>query len=336
MPPSDVSVSADFSCKEEDPEDIFSTSLNTLYDYVPITQSDAGTTFNYIYAEAVPENLSSEEVKGSQINTIQLKLSTPDTLARNWELHASSIWTSAVFLADHISELRIEEFFSPEMQNGTHIVEILELGAGAGLPGLLLSKYLERLRNGKNDWSVTLSDYPDDLLIENLRENVHQNMVADAVMNRSDITEPVPRVYVTPYAWGSATDVFLTSGERGFDIILAADTLWNSSLHDIFAQTLGRLLRRTKSARAHLVAGLHTGRHAISRFLQIVSETRSEPERAQDTGSRLLTLRVLQIMEMEVETGRKRKWKVDREGEDYGDRRRWLAWIVLAWDGFLM
>lgn len=327
MPVIISSVPSGITSNQEDPEDILSASLTTLYDYIPVTYSDAGATINYVYPEVEHTDIESGDGKAIRENPIQLKLFTPDTHARNWELHASSIWAAAVFLADHISELRIEEIFSPELRNESHIVDVLELGAGAGLPGLLLSKHLGNIRKGKNDWRVTLSDYPDDLLIDNLKRNVQENYVDDVGTNQSN------NVLVTPYAWGSSIDVFATSGAQGFDIILAADTLWNPSLHHMFSQTLFRLLRRTESSRIHLIAGLHTGRYTINRFLQTISKVTSDTKETSGGSVDLAKLRVLRITEMEVETGQKREWKVDREEEDYADRRRWLAWITIAWEG---
>ncbi|KAF9811045.1 hypothetical protein IEO21_06711 [Rhodonia placenta] len=51
----------------------------------------------------------------------------------------------------------------------------------------------------------------------------------------------------------------------GFDVLIAADTLWDPELHSMFIQTLCMALR-CPDARIYLVAGLHMGRYAIQAF----------------------------------------------------------------------
>ena len=53
-----------------------------------------------------------------------IQLSPPDTHAKNWALHANSIWASSIFLAD-----RLRDFGLDKLSNGTRVIE---LGAGAG------------------------------------------------------------------------------------------------------------------------------------------------------------------------------------------------------------
>lgn len=106
---------------------------------------------------------------------------------------------------------------------------------------------------------------------------------------------------------------------RGYDLILAADTLWDSSLHGVFLYTLHLLLRRTPHARVHLVAGLHTGRYTIRAFLNLVRSGK-------------FGLDILKVEEYKVDKENfGRAWAEEREGEDEGERRRWLVWIILGW-----
>ena len=48
--------------------------------------------------------------------------------------------------------------------------------------------------------------------------------------------------------------------------ILAADTLWISSLHDAQIRVMISQLARTGHARIHVVAGMHSGRHCVRAF----------------------------------------------------------------------
>ena len=149
----------------DDPEDVLADSLESLYDHVPVTHSSAGTVFTY-----------SCDGKGPAITLI-----IPDTQAANWSLHATSIWTSSLYIADHVADLQLDKYVALTKQESRPL-RVLELGAGAGLPSILLAKlYLYVL--------VTCSDYPDPELIHTLSENAVRNDVKD-------------RCRVVPYAWG--------------------------------------------------------------------------------------------------------------------------------------
>lgn len=264
--------------------EIFSDSLFALYNHTPITLSSSpGSTFTYTHGSV----------------TIHLK--TPDTKPENWSLHASSIWISALFLADHIHLLNLDRYrFLPK-------IRILELGAGAGLPGILIAKT-------RGDVQVVLSDYPDQQLIDTLNQNV--------VANISDGS-----VHVVPYDW-STGDIapFHALSPGGFDVIIAADTLWNGDLHDAFLRSLELLLRRDTDCPSippvNLIAGLHTGRWTIQKFLKAV-EARGR-------------FRLYRVLEIRANSGNgtaleERGWEVEREGEGESDRRAWVVSITMGW-----
>jgi predicted nicotinamide N-methyase len=265
----------------DSPEDILSTSLSTLYQYPPITYSSPECNFTY------SANLDHP-----------ITLNTPNAHPSNWSLHASSIWVAAVFLADHIHELGI-------LSDDNMCV--LELGAGVGLPSIVLAKHQPSIK-------VIVSDYPDEELLTVLKENVLRNEVEKTCM-------------VVPYRWGSDVSTLLssaspsTSNNAGFDLIIATDTLWSSQTHSDLIYTLASTLRKRDSARIHLVAGLHTGRYAIQAFL----------DRVPQEGNGLI---VESVVEKGVDSERQREWVVDRSHgwEDAErERRRWVVWIVLKW-----
>ncbi|KAJ7180758.1 putative methyltransferase-domain-containing protein [Mycena filopes] len=270
------------SDESEDPEDILSSSLVALYDYHPIALSSAGSVYTY-------------EPSDSRISKISVR--TPDTQAANWSLHASSVWISSRFLADNLNSLDLEARLSQRSPGKR--VKLLELGAGAGLPSIVIAKRFPAL-------SVVVSDYPDPELIRTLTENVAANGVS-------------ANCRAVSYAWGSdPSHLFSDDNENGpFDLIIAADTLWNPESHAAFIAALKLTLKQSSDSRIHIFAGLHTGRYTIQSFLGAVSAAGFDLEDA-----------------LERETGGRtqRPWSVDHaESEDEAERRRWIVYLRLKW-----
>ncbi|KAF7356501.1 hypothetical protein MVEN_00983300 [Mycena venus] len=242
----------------EDPEDILSSALTTLYDYQPITLSSGP---NSLFVYDPPE-----------AGTSKITLRTPDTLAANWSLHASSVWVASRFLADNVDYLNLPAH-------------------------LIIAKRYPAV-------SIVVSDYNDVELIRTLSENVAENGVS-------------ANCRVVAYGWGSdPSELFLPDTEL-FDVVIAADTLWNPEFHGLFIEALKLTLKRSPQSRIHLFAGLHTGRYTIQSFLSAVSTAGFELEIAS---------------ERETNGVRERLWSVDRaEGEDESERRRWIVYMCLRW-----
>ncbi|OCH91527.1 hypothetical protein OBBRIDRAFT_523504 [Obba rivulosa] len=275
----------------EDVEDVLADSLETLYDYVPVTRSAAGLLHTYETKSSLPNG------------TTSITLRTPDTHAANWSLHASSIWVASIHVADHLEDLRLEQH-TRAAADRKECLRVLEFGAGAGLPSIVVAKAYENVR-------IVTSDYPDDKLMAALSENITRNEVAS-------------RCIAVPYAWGTDPSPLFaavtdpeTSPATGFDVIIAADTLWNSETHTSLLNSLCLTLRKTPDARAYLVAGFHTGRYSVQAFLKLVSTT---------------ALEVDVIQERAVCGSGCRPWDVERaDSEDEAERRRWVVWISLKW-----
>ncbi|KAJ6581626.1 hypothetical protein B0H19DRAFT_1207503 [Mycena capillaripes] len=261
---------------EEDPEDILSSSLSALYELEAITLSSAGSVFVYDPPE-------------QDISKVTLR--TPDTLAANWSLHASSIWAAARFLADNLAYLDLPMHLSRGER-----VKLLELGAAAGLPSIIIAKRYPAL-------SVVVSDYPDEELIRTLTENVAKNGVSASCR-------------AVAYNWGSdPSGLFIPDNEK-FDVVIAADTLWNPDFHDLFIAALRLTLKRSPHSRIHLFAGLHTGRYTIQSFLNAASMAEFDLETA---------------IERKTSGEQQRPWSVEREGEDESERRRWIVYLCFKW-----
>lgn len=282
------------SKSQDDPEDILSSSLQTLYDLTPITHSTPGSIFTYTVKPALLPDQNPARV---------IELETPDPQPSKWDLHASSIWVAAIYLADHLEDLELHRF------RDQGIIRVLELGAGAGLPSILIASVYQNVR-------VTVSDYPDEHLIRTLSENILRN-------NVSGIARAVP------YDWGTDISALVDAHECQeipgndeilFDVIVAADTLWNPALHKQFIQSLVMSLKRSPDSRVYLVAGLHTGRYTIQAFLKSI--------KIDGCG-----LAVESLSERQVTAAQTfRSWDVARaEDEDERERRRWVVWVVLKW-----
>ncbi|KAG8936075.1 hypothetical protein FRC02_004700 [Tulasnella sp. 418] len=239
-----------------DPYDTFSTSLQTIFSEVPVSIADPTQSFS---------------LKG-------VTVSIPSPQASNWALQADSIWRAALYLAENL----------PPMEN----LNVLELGAGAGLPGLVAA-------NTSSPKTVVLSDYPDPCILDTLVLNTRRNQLDH-------------KVSVIGHEWGDMS----TSWPHQFDVIMAADILWISEAHQSLCATITRLLQRHENAIVHIVAGLHTGRWTIQRFLEKAIES---------------DLVISSLIERSTITGAQRRWDVERE-EAEADRRQWLISLTLKWN----
>ncbi|KAB5592519.1 Histone acetyltransferase [Ceratobasidium theobromae] len=237
-----------------EPEEIFASALETLYDEVPVTVA----TSNGVYTH---------ERQGQESVTIRI----PRTDARNWGLQADGVWQAAVYLADNL----------PRPLGGKRV---LELGAAAGLPGIVGAF------GARDDMPerVVLSDYPDEGILSQLRENVAANRGKSRV-----------RVDVVGHAWGTECGL---GGER-FDIIMAADVLWMEEMHEAFYRAL------CPGGRVHIVAGFHTGRGVIGSFLATAARH---------------GLDAVEVFEVRIGRGTRREFRVDVPGEGMDERRGWL------------
>ncbi|KAI0079371.1 hypothetical protein K474DRAFT_1683263 [Panus rudis PR-1116 ss-1] len=289
---------------ETAPEEVLSDALEILYDYTPVSHSSAGALFTYrLQSRDFQRHLPHE---GTVRNATAITLKTPETQASNWSLHASSIWVSSLFVADHLDDLHIDEHVQYARQRQELPLRVLELGAGAGLPSIAVAK-----RYG-GDVQVVASDYPDESLISTLKENIENNGVE-------------VNCHAIPYAWGTDPSPLLSacltqtaegrSASKGFDLVIAADTLWNPDSHSIFLDTLRSVLSDAPDARIYLAAGLHTGRYTVQSFMKAVEGFGLELE---------------EVKEREVKGTSEREWDVARaEGEDDKERRKWLIWMKL-------
>eukprot|EP00824_Muranothrix_gubernata_P019169 TRINITY_DN38738_c0_g1_i1.p1 TRINITY_DN38738_c0_g1~~TRINITY_DN38738_c0_g1_i1.p1 ORF type:complete len:265 (+),score=54.00 TRINITY_DN38738_c0_g1_i1:107-901(+) len=123
-------------------------------------------------------------------------------LVGHHSLWAHHLWNASVALAHYFDRPGV----SYEGKS------VLELGAGAGLPSLILT-----LRGAER---VLITDYPESVLLDTLRENVHENIPS----------ERINCVKVMGFLWGSNPHTLLHDGS--FDLILLSDLVFNHSQHE--------------------------------------------------------------------------------------------------------
>ncbi|KAF8717677.1 MYST (SAS MOZ) family, partial [Rhizoctonia solani] len=206
----------------EDSMEIFASGFGMVFGEVPVT---LGTTHGVYTHESTG-----------------IRIQIPDTESENWALQADGVWQAAVYMADHL----------PRPLKGK---TVLELGAAAGLPGIV-SAFGDREDEPER---VVLSDYPDKGILARLEENVEANKRSSRV-----------KMVVEGHAWGSADGL-----RERFDVVLAADVLWMEDMHEALCETLDRVV--APFGQVHIVAGLHTGRGTITSFFDTAKKHHLEP-----------------------------------------------------------
>lgn len=168
---------------------------------------------------------------------------------------------------------------------------------GVGLAGIVA--VLARARE------VVISDYPTDVVLENIRQNAMRAIPAALAK----------RYRVEGYAWGDVTSDFARTHAHSFDRIIAADCYWMSHQHENLVQSMLHMLSPAPDARVLAIAGFHTGRAKLTAFFE---EAVSHGLVTED------------IYEEDVQ-GVRREWAPERDGgrEDMTGRKRWLLIAVL-------
>ena len=188
---------------------------------------------------------------------------------------------------------------------------VLELGAGAGLPGILATLEGAEL--------VVLSDYDSPSLLANLMSNVEAN-IPKAMWRK---------VKVQGYIWGHDSAVITQYIQHAshstdyryrptFSRILVADCFWISDQHGPLVATLSQLLDRSASARVYVVAGFHTGRSTLANFFYLAELHGLVPDEDK-------------IEEKNIINNSTRPWADDRGIEDTMEQKKWLVIAKLKW-----
>jgi len=175
-------------------------------------------------------------------------------------LLADHLFSPSLLLAE-----RIERGLIP-LSNKTTI----ELGAGCALPSLLAATL------PSPPSLVVITDYPDETIMKNLRENIDRN--------RHKVAEGCS-VQCLGYEWGQdvSPELALLAEPIGFDVVIMSDLLHFDSSHDVLVASLKSLLRRASSARTYVAAGKYTPPHVCDHFLREAEEAGLVWEEGEDS-----------------------------------------------------
>ncbi|KAF8889582.1 hypothetical protein BD779DRAFT_1519948 [Infundibulicybe gibba] len=161
-------------------------------------------------------------------------------------LLADHLFSPALYLAERIERKLIS----------AQDLAVIELGAGSALPSLLMTTLPQPPS------LVVVTDYPDDGIIGNLKQNVERNKEART---------PGCVVKCHGYEWGRSTreimDLLPEKSLQGFDVVILSDLLHFHDCHDILISSVTTLLARSKASRVHVAAGRYTHSHVCEDFL---------------------------------------------------------------------
>ncbi|OJD11851.1 hypothetical protein AJ78_07464 [Emergomyces pasteurianus Ep9510] len=133
--------------------------------------------------------------------------------------------------------------------------DILELGAGAGLPSLICAILGAR--------TVVVTDYPDIDLVENMRINAQacESLLSSGGADLGQKSSSPLRV--EGYKWGADPETVLkhipkdasvgADGRHGFDLMILADVIYNHPQHGELIASVRQTLKRTRDAVAFVV-----------------------------------------------------------------------------------
>ncbi|KAN0037853.1 hypothetical protein ACTA71_000024 [Dictyostelium dimigraforme] len=129
-------------------------------------------------------------------------------LSQRHSLWAHLPWNAGIALSDYFDK-------HVDFKNKN----VLELGAGAGLPS-----FIAALNGAKK---VVLTDYPDANLIENLHYNITNSLPESVTKDR---------VYGKAHLWGkepeSLFQLLENPSTEKYDIIILSDLIFNHAVHD--------------------------------------------------------------------------------------------------------
>ncbi|KIM70551.1 hypothetical protein SCLCIDRAFT_12476 [Scleroderma citrinum Foug A] len=169
-------------------------------------------------------------------------------------------------VAPKANTLLTDHLFSPALLLAEHIERgligvtgrsIVELDAGCAPPSLLAATLAE------SPSLVVVIDYPDEIILGNLRNTVERN--------RQLYQQPCV-VHCEEYEWGTDVSSLLSVphvdlGTGGYDVVITMfDLLHFHMSHNALLRSLSLLLSNTPSARAYVAAGKYTALHVYQNF----------------------------------------------------------------------
>ncbi|KAI8089510.1 putative methyltransferase-domain-containing protein [Halteromyces radiatus] len=117
------------------------------------------------------------------------------------------MWDSALVISDLFVQKIIEQ---PKCLEDCHL---LDLSAGTGTAGLLISFLYQNMSSIYRNIKITLTDLPDALPLITYNQNLNR-------------IKPSSCISVTPLSWGNKEDIQLVKKKAPIDIIIASDVLY--------------------------------------------------------------------------------------------------------------
>ncbi|KAL4808902.1 hypothetical protein BDV18DRAFT_157841 [Aspergillus unguis] len=302
---------------EEDPEDLFASFIripNLLPDDLPHTHGEPGQLLLY----SSPRYGDVRIMVPSYPDQEDKDALPPGDSTNNGTQQSRSLWAHFLWVAGLVVAEGIERADSGSQSEGdddddddddaamwkVQGEEVLELGAGAGLPSIIAG-----LAGASK---VTITDHPSSAALRPggaISFNVKQNLSAT---NCS--------VDFRPHEWGTTltTDPWAAATKSSYTRIIAADCFWLGSQHENLARTMKWFLAPT--GRIWVVGGFHTGRSVLAGFFEAAIR---------------MGLEIEKIYERDLNTSFeeggefRREWVDEREGEGPENRRRWCVVALL-------
>ncbi|EGO03734.1 hypothetical protein SERLA73DRAFT_175349 [Serpula lacrymans var. lacrymans S7.3] len=162
-------------------------------------------------------------------------------------------------LADHLFSPAL--LLAEQVERGLIPVQgqkVLEIGAGCALPSLLMATLPEP------PCLVTVSDYPDEIILGNLKRNVDKNRP----QFQSNCT-----VRCIGYEWGKDPGPLLAllppHDNLGYDIMILSDLLHFNNSHEALITAITSFLVTSATSRVYVAAGKYTAADVCSGFLRM-------------------------------------------------------------------
>ena len=247
-----------------------------------------------LLAEMICGGLRNEGEAGSAGETVR---------GRDWSVKGQRVLElGAGMLLSRIYSDFFSSSFQTLLPSNQSLLLFCSLSPGSALPSL--SSALS------SPTSVVITDYPTPTFSTVTSANISTNI---PVLFRSHVSH-------FPHKWADFSTSFAMEHKGSFTRILAADVLWLPSQHLALLESVQWFLADAadggKVAEAWVVAGFHTGRGLVGRFLKIAEEK--------------VTLEVGFVREVNVETGIEREWQgMEYADNEEGGKGRWCIIIVL-------
>lgn len=194
------------------------------------------------------DDSNEDENEDSQLETIanfEFKLKLPPDVGT---LFCDRVWSGSRMISEFLASNR------SSLIRGKCTVE---LGAGTALPSLVALACGSKLS--------VITDYPDELVIQAIRETVGANW-QQCQCNQD-------RVAVIPHDWGSSVDPVLLGvreriqGVESFDVAILSECIWMHRSHSALAQSMDLLLHPVHGKAivtyAHHIPGMESADNAF-------------------------------------------------------------------------